>query len=275
MNPVQKISNYEIAESAIETYILSINLRIDGLSFLIRNRQQEDLHMEQFEWLNVKDWNQSKKNLSDLLSSHALLKHNFAYVQIFIQSTESFLIPDSLFSESKIKSLYNTYYGISNHFIFSTKMKKPTPNAHMVFGLDKEIVQVINNKWKQVSWYHYSAFYLNVCHERSRQTQEVFVKLQQNYFEVVALMDQKLNAHNYFEFSNAEEFIFNLLSFIRQIDFDTEKLQLHLEGKITLSSVLHQLVKKYIPNLQFEAISTEKTADAFHELIQTVDYAHR
>jgi len=230
--------------------------------------------MEQFEWLNVKDWNLSKKNLSELLSSHPLLKHNFANVQIFIQSTESFLIPDSLFSESKIKSLYDTYYGINNHSTFSSKMKNPAPDAHMVFGLDKEIVQIITNKWKQVNWHHCSSFYLNSCHQRSEKEQEVFVKLQQNYFEVAALLNQKLNAHNYFEFSNAEEFIFNLLSFIRQIGFEAEKVQLHLEGKIAVSSVLHQLVKKYIANLQFEAIGNEKTADAFHELIQTVNHAH-
>ena len=274
MNPVQKISLIDIAESAIEKYILSINLRIDGLSLLIQNEQKENIHMEYFEWLNVKDWNKTKENLSILLSEHSLLKLDFPNVNIYIQSKGTFLVPDVVFSSSELKPLYKTYFGIENHDIFTQELKSPAPNANMVFGLAQDITHIVNSKWKNIIWQHCSYFYLSNCILRSKENQEVFVRLQSNYFEVIAFENKKLNSHNYFEFSNAEEFIFNLLSSIRQIGFDLVKLQLHLEGQITTSSMLHQLVKKYVPNMQFEPHKSEKPEDAFYELIQAVNYAH-
>jgi len=273
LNPVQKISLIDIAKSAIEKYVLSINLRIDGLSFIVQNEQTEAIHMEYFEWLNVKDWTKTKENLAELISEHELLKLDFVNVQIYIQSTESFLVPDAVFSKPDLKPLYKTYFGIDNHNIFTQRMENP--NAYMVFGLNQDVAQIIIFKWKNLIWNHCSYFYINNCINRGNENQEVFVKLQSNYFESVAFENRKLNSHNYFEFSNAEEFLFNLLSYIRQIGFDIEKMHLHLEGKITTASTLHQLVKKYIPNLHFESHKSEKSEDTFHELIQSVNYAHR
>ncbi|RLD64176.1 MAG: hypothetical protein DRI84_08920 [Bacteroidetes bacterium] len=275
MNAIQKISLHKVAKSTPEKYVLSINLRIDGLSFLIQNEQKENIHLEHFEWLNVNDWNKTQENVSSLLMQHELLKLNFPIVHVFIQSTDSFIIPTPLYSDTDQKLIYEKYLGHKDHAIFSNKFNEQNLDAYLIFGVKKQIAENINQKWKKVSWSHYSLSYIDSCIQKGNHEQELFIKLQSNYFEVVSMNNKVLESHNYFRFSSAEEYIFNLLSYIRQIGFDIEKLHLHIEGKIIESSTLYQLGLKYIPHISFEAKEDKQPIELFHDLIQAVNYADR
>lgn len=272
LNATHKISISEVNSAFIEKYILSINIRIDGLSFLIQNDQNENIHMEYFEWLNVQDWTKTKNNLAYLIENNELLSHQYGKVNVFIQSTNSFIVPNELHTQENESKIYRRYLGIESHNIFSHSLSNTSLKAHLVYGIDNEIYNLIKLKWDSINWLHFSHIYVDECLNTSNNAQEVFVKIQSNYFEVVGTKNKALESHNYFEFSGAEEFIFNLLSFIRQSNFDINVLDLHLSGKIQSSSKLHQLVTKYIPNVHFEALDNAEAKDLFQELIQAANY---
>lgn len=273
MNAIQKISITEVAQSAPEKYILSINLRIDGFSFLIQDQEKNAVHMEYYEWLNVRDWSKTKANIALLLKEHTLLKLIYPKVNVFVQSSDNFLIPEKVFSETHIAKLFEQYTGLQNHSTYSTSIPNIEGKPYLVFGIETELAHILLTKWN-VRWYHYSKFFIANCINYCSQGQDVFIKFQSNSFEILATKAKKLEAHNYFEFLNAEEFIFNVLSFIKQIDFDVNDLNIHIEGKILKTSVLYQLIEKFIPNVHFQENEVAENEALFTELIQAANYAN-
>ena len=270
MNAIQKISNAEVEKSALEKYILSINLRIDGLSFLIMNHEKKAIHMESFEWLNATDWNKSLDNISLLFEDHDLLKLSFSKCLIFIASTDSMLIPNNLYKEDKAKSLFNQYLGLENQSIFSDEIDHLESKINLVFGLDSKIRKAINSHYNNVEWHHFSQFLIVRSLKTIEHNNEVVLRFENGYFEAVAINNNKLEAHNYFTFNSSEEFIFNLLSFVKQIGFDVNKLHIKLKGKISKSSSLQLLIEKYVVNVSFEQDNTSNEA-AFSDLIQATN----
>jgi hypothetical protein len=274
LNAIQKISIADVELTAPEKYILSISLRIDGLSFLIQNREKESLHLEYFEWLNVSDWKKTIANLSSLIAEHELLKLNYPKVQVFVQSPHTFIIPENLFSEKSLNNLYNQYLGIDYHTVQFTAISDGSDKAYLVFGIDKKVAQALNTKWN-VQWNHSSKYYLDNCLSSTKKGQQVHLNFRTNYFEVAATNEGKLQAHNYFEFSSTEEFIFNLLSFIRQIGFDVEKLNLQVTGKVLKTAAIYKLMEKYIPNVYYNQDEDPKGEVLFEELTQAANYENR
>lgn len=274
LNPIQKISITEVELTAPEKYVLSINLRIDGLSFLIQNRNKEAVHMEYFEWLNVKDWNKTTANLSALLKENNILKLNYPKVQVFVQSPNTFIIPENLFSEKHLDNLYKQYLGIDHHYVQFSSISNSKDKAFMVFGINKEIAQLLNTKWN-VLWNHSSIPFLSNCFRTDLGKQVIHLNFRTRYFEIIAINNQKLEAHNYFEFSSAEEFIFNLVSFIRQIGFDMDKLSIYVSGKVLKTAALYKMIEKYIPNIHFDQEEKESNEALFNELLQEANYENR
>ena len=271
MKASQKISIAEVDLSAPEKYILSINLRIDGLSFLIQNREQKIIHQEVFEWIGARDWNKTEVNIKQLLDEHDLLKLKYPKVNVFLQSKDTLLIPSELFQENKISELYQLYSGHSNHKVLFTSLES---DSYLVFGLNNTIAQLLNAKWN-IHWDHFSKFFILDCKSKYSREQEVYLNFQSNYFEAVAFHKKKLEAHNYFDYTSPEEFIFNLLSFIKQIGFETEFAQIYIGGNITESSALHKLVEKYLPNVHFVGYNDNKTKLTLSELTKAVSHANR
>jgi len=268
LNATQKISIVEVEQSTPEKYILSINLRIDGLSFLIQNHKHEIVHMEYFEWLNVIDWGKTIVNTTSLIKNHDLLSLTFPKVKVFIQSPDNFLLPHNLYNEKGVVEIYNQYLGISTHEVFNSKYND---SSFLIFGVHQDLVQTLNTKWN-CSWDHCSKFYLSQSFSSASNGQELFLKFHQNYFEIIAFNSKVLEAHNYFNYSSADEFIFNLLSFTKQIGMDVSSLKIHLSGKIIKTSNLFELVNKYYPNVLFEEDENQTEYASFTPLINAANY---
>ncbi len=230
--------------------------------------------MEYFEWLNVSDWNKTIANISSLITNHDLLKRNFPKVQVFIQSPHTFIIPTELFSEKHIGSLYEQYLGINQHSVQFVSLSIEHTKPVLVYGIDKKVAQILNTKWN-VQWSHISKYFIENSLKSNTRTEQVYLNFRTNYFEVTAINNGKLEAHNYFEFSSSEEFIFNLLSFIRQIGFDIESLNLSVSGKVLKTSALYKLMEKYIPNVNFDQKDDQKGDVLFDELIFAANYENR
>ena len=271
MNANQKISLAEVALDAPEKYLLSINLRIDGLSFLIRDEGGKHCHLEYFEWLNVSDWSLTGENLKKLLREHDLLKMNFPKVEVFVQSVYNFLVP-ALPAEESRNRIYRKYFGIDSHQLFTSPIKKVGDTAGIVFGLPDEIVRALTQKYSQTVWKHCAESFIGRSIARASNT-DVFVNHHNSFFEICAVQNGKLLAHNYFDFSDAEEYLFKLLSFVKQLGLAVDKIVLHLQGKIQKSSRLHEGVVKYVPEVRFEGLIDASAKDLFKDFTEAVENA--
>ena len=272
MNPTQKISNSKLDSSNLENYILSINLRIDGLSFLVIDQKQERVHMENYEWLNTINWDISFNKLSTLLLKHEVLSLKFKKVNIYLQSTSSFIIPPDYLIEEKLDLLYQSYLGITNHTIFKSTINSVSEKPIIVFGVENRIADLISKKWNSIEWNHFSNLFISECLVNNIKEEAIFLNFQMNNFEIVATKNGKLESQNYFYFNTADDFAFKLFSFCRQIGFNMDTLKLHIKGKIKEASPLHLLMEKYVANIVFVESKYPTNEQVFEELIQAVNH---
>ncbi len=268
MDAIQNISLAEVAKNAPEEYVLSIKLSLNGLSFIIR-KGDDAVHLTYYEW--SKGANEvNLKNFKEILHENEWTGLAYSKVQIFIHSPHTLLIPEQA-EQTQLSRLYSSYLGISDHQILTQQLN----TAYLVFGVQADTYKLMQEFYPQAEWKHCSAAFIKHGLENTQNKEEVFVNHHHGYFEVLAIKDKKLNAHNYFHYSDTEEYLFKLLSFFKQTDMDINHMQLHLLGMINKSSKLHQAVVKYIPNVAFEAISNPQKEDVFKQFIEAVNYENR
>ena len=267
----QKISLAEEVKSAPKEYVLSINLRINGLSFLLRDKNGRQLQLEHFEWSSKTDWSGSLNKLRELVENSELSKKDFHQTSIYLQAPHSFILPDKAAGD-KLEKIYHTYLGLEQHQVFSQEL---FPKAYLVYGLPNEVYQLIINEFPKASWKHCSAAFIARSMDKVENGQVLFVNHHSGYIEVVSIKNKKLEAHNYFPYGNTDEYLFNLISFARQTGMNIEKLHIHLKGQIIENSKLHQSVLKYFPNVLFEAVIRADMGAVNQEFIEAVNYENR
>lgn len=260
MNPVQKIENTQ-SNSDNKQNILSINVRIDGLSFIVLNNNNLIL-AEAYEW-QAKDWSFAATKVDEIIKAKAIPNNHFKSTFCFLQNTDTCLIPKAFYLESENKNALEIYLGKTGFDVFSVELNNAP--IHLVFGVDNEISKLIKSKFPQVEFFHNSSFKIDSAINDTFELQIVEIDINKQCLEVIGLIDNKLVAHNYFQFQTVDEFMFLLLSFVKQNNFDTEILVLKVAGKLLMNSKIGVKLDKYFKKIEIKKIAETKEA-AFESL---------
>ncbi len=259
MNPIQKIETTQF-KAADKENILSINVSIDGLSFIILNNKTI-VKAEAYEWQH-KDWNYTYTKVSEVIK-HEIFSNTFNKVFCFLQNSSTCLIPDEYFIQGAIKKALETYLGKNIDEAYYTKLKNADIN--LVYGIDTNLIKLISSILSEPKFIHSSSIYIDLALQNINTGQQIYLNIGTQEFEIIGIKDGKLISHNYFQFNTIDEFLFLLLSFVKQNSFNTETLYLNIKGKILKSSKLSQTISKYFNN-----INLDKTADNKHAIFETL-----
>lgn len=255
MNPVQKIENTQI-NSDNKQNILSINVRIDGLSFIVLNNNIITF-AEAYEW-QAKDWSFAAIKIDEIIKEQGILIKSYKRTYCFFQNTDTCLIPKAFHIISENKKALETYLGKSGLDVFSKEITNI--GIYLVFGVDAAISKLLKSKFPQAEFLHNSSFNIDIALSNTIEKQFVKIEINKQGFEVIAILNKKLVAHNYFQFQTVDEFMFLLLSFVKQNNFDTEKLTLKVAGKLLMNSKIGTKLAKYFKNIELEKIAATKEA---------------
>lgn len=258
MNPVQQITKSGYDFQNVKDNILSINLMIDGLSFVIIDGEII-VKAETYKW-QKKDWSYALEQFKAIFLKQLLLKNSYKKTFVFIKNQESTLIPNDLYSESNNNLILETLLGLEKESFISISNKLTNAEIILLFALSKELGKLINSTFPTATIIHQSSIFIDEAIKNSIKNEKLYLNIGQQSFEVVALKNSKITAHNYFNFTTVDEFMFFLLSFVKQNYLSLEKLQLCIGGKITMDSRIGVNLKKYFLNIEQvkTTISNEK-----------------
>lgn len=255
LDPIQKIENNQISTDNKEN-ILSINIDIDGLSFIVFNEKTIFI-AEKYQW-QAKDWSFAATKIIDIFAKNFIFSKTYKKTLCFFQNRDTCLIPNAFYLPSENKNALETYLGKKDLAVFSSKLSKF--QIHLLFAVDNEISKFLKSKLPQVEFLHNSAFNIDNAYRNSLENQIIKLDIYKQYFEVIGLSNRKLIAHNYFEFQTVDEFMFLLLSFVKNNNFDTEELILKVSGELMMNSKIGIKLNKYFKNIKFEVITNSKEA---------------
>lgn len=268
MNPIYKIENTQLVAGNKEN-ILSINVRIDGFSFIVSNGGNI-IKGEAYEW-QAKDWSLTNTKIAEIINSVAVFNNSFSQVICVLHSSDNCLIPNEFYSKRDEKLALETYLGKNNLEVFSYKLKAIP--AYLLFGMDKALFNLISKKFSNILALSSSAFNIDIALKEVDKNPTIKLEIVKQEFEVIALSESKLIAHNFFQFQTANEFMFLLLSFVQQNGFNPETVLLKVKGKLLKDSKIGLKLDKYFKNIELEKTIENKEA-AFTTLLNYTQLAN-
>ena len=245
---IHKVINREVNKVNAPQYRMSINLRIDGLSLLII-QSENVINAFDYSW-QASDWNVCANNLREVFSIQAFRSYDFKSIDVFIESEHSTIIPNELFQKELKQDLLNTYIGNSEYTAHLYKLDNE--NATIIFGVHKGLEEIISKLLKSPVFYSSSAMFIDEALMNNKGAKSISLLINSNRFEIIANSENGLLGHNNFQYHTIDEFMFLLLSFVKQQGFDVNKVKLALYNDLVIGSEIDNQLK----NQKEEAFST-------------------
>jgi hypothetical protein len=249
-----KITNNSIDFKNLEENHLSIQLSLDGFSFCIYNKiQQEIVAFVKYQFQNkpISPY-QHLEYVEQLFKQEELLLLKYQSVSVSHFNNLVSQVPQPFFNKNNLSQyLQFTVKILENDFITFDKIKNSEiTNVYIPFV---NINNFLLDKYGSFEYKHSSTILIEkLLREHKNATDNFcFVNVTNNSFEIVVLKNKKFELFNCFDFNTKEDFIYYILFTAEQLNLNPEEFSLILLGDIEKDSELYTILFKYIRNIQF------------------------
>lgn len=231
---------------------LSVQVSLNGLSFLVSNPEKEEAVF--FVEKSLDHSTTPEELLMDIetiLFNNNILNTEFSEVSVVYSTPVYSLVPNEYFDEKKA----------SEYLKFNSKLLANDFVAHdLVEDHDIVVVYVpfmnINNfffeKYGAFNYYHSSTVLLKTILADEKYTlPKMYLHLQKNNFDCIVLKNGKLHLCNSYTYTTPEDFIYFTLFCMEQLNLDPESLPVMLCGEIEKEDDIYKIAYTYIRNLEF------------------------
>ncbi|MFB6343565.1 DUF3822 family protein [Saccharicrinis sp. FJH62] len=233
-------------QESSKQYILSIQLCLDGFSFLIC-----DSISNKFIYLKHKPYG-SDSEITDqtlkYLKTEELLNLNYKKVIVLYDLSPATCIPQVLFEDEEKEVFYTKNYRKGKSSIVRSDKQDPL-NYVSVYAINETILNAMNQQFGTPVIIHNNT--IKNCHLLS--TSESFVKLtiRQNRFSISAYKNNTLILANSYSYQNDDEFLYFFLYCFNQLKLDQMKTVVEIDGIIPKHASLVKQLERFIKNVTF------------------------
>ena len=233
----------------IHTYTsLSIQVRLDGLSFFTQNPVTKELGAyDTVRFRESVDPSQLVNHIERAFSEHPVLTKEFKKITVVYDNDLYTVVPSPLFDASQA----------SDYLKFNTKILNTDFVAHDVLeDLEKVVVYIpytnVNNfffdKYGSFEFYHSTSLFLKDMFQKTSANDmaRVFTHIKETSFDLAIIEKNQLLLINTYKISSPEDYIYYLLFAYEQLHLDPNKIPLDLLGKVDTDSKIYKAAYKYI-----------------------------
>lgn len=115
------------------------------------------------------------------------------------------------------------------------------------------------DKFGSFEYKHSSSVFVESILKKSvpKDEQIFYVNVENGFFQITVVKNNKLVLYNAFDFKTKEDFIYFILFTAEQLKMNPDKFKLYLSGQIDKESVLYKIVYTYVRNVYFLESSSE------------------
>ncbi len=190
--------------------------------------------------------------LTKIIQKDLSLNNNFEQVKIGFLSPYTTLVPDIIYNEDAGTTyLENSFRIPHQHYLLTDNLS--SIKCQNVYLAPIETYNFFQNKFSNVQFHHALTTLLLACQEQAAQFQEpsVYVNVMGNQLRVSAFNRENLLLTNTYEFKTAKDFMYFVLLVFDQLGLNVEQTKLFLSGEIMKTSEIHNLLYRYIRNINF------------------------
>lgn len=233
---------------------LSVQVSLNGLSFLIENDSQDILYSKEIKFQGTYTPQEVLLQIKDHLEKNAQV---FSGIKNFTLVHENMLysvVPKSLFDEQNIKS-YLKY----NSKIFESD----TATFDEIDSLDLVVAYVpltnINNYFfdlfGEFTFKHSTTIFLENKMALSDKKETMYVHIREHQMDMIIFKNNQLQLVNSYVHSCPEDFIYYVLFAAEQLHLDPETFKLYLDGNVDETSEYFKIAYTYIRHISTETPS--------------------
>ena len=249
-----KITNSNVDYLNLQENHLSIQLSLDGFSFCVYNKIQDELGVfAVYEFENNTASPYKHLELVELLYKEEILLH-IKYESVSVTHYNNLVtqVPQPFFDKNKLSSyLQHTVKVLENDFITFDKLtNSEIVNVYIPFV---NINNFLLDTYGTFVYKHSSTVLIEKLLNTYKNVEGdfCFVNVSNTNFEIVVLKNKKLVLFNSFSFTTKEDFIYYILFTAEQLNLNPEELNLVLLGDIEKESELYTILYQYIRNIKF------------------------
>lgn len=231
---------------------LSIQVRLNGLSFLIINCDGNELV-----WYRSttfpRDYNPIKilADIEYLYQTEEVLQNPFSEVILLFSNDLYSLVPEEYFFEEEA----------SQFLKFNTKILKTDVVAHDLLAENQmvniyipftNITNYLFDKYGEFEYKHsITVLIQSVLEKELNLAPCVYLNNYKDYYDLVIVRNNKLLFSNSFSYDTEADFIYYLLFTLEQLKLDPSEVNLIFSGEIPEESKYYKIAYTYIKNVSF------------------------
>ena len=139
-----------------------------------------------------------------------------------------------------------------------------------VISIDSHLKTALENIFQKPRIYNQTVPFLEGVQKSLEREDELvfFIDVQPKHFQIAFFKDFRLEFYNIFEYANADEFNYFLLSVIQSLEIQLEHTRVIISGKISSSGEIYKRIEKYFDSIRFiDSNHLVKYSEKFKEIL--------
>lgn len=260
---LRKVSSYDrlFDPSLTHQYNLSIRLNPDGLSFSVYSLPQKKyIAVESFIFSETFQHSGGAlvttvylDHIAKTIDEKPWLVADFNKRVLICTSNIYTLVPEPFFDGSKITDYLEFVHKVSpEEAVLSSKLQ--SLDSYLVYGVNNQIIEELNNWFPNAPLLHHTGALLESIlpvFKHIEPSDVVFVNISKKLMDILVLRDNSLHFINSFEWRASSDIVYFLLFVLDQHSLNPGKINVLLMGEIESGDESHQLIGKYVRNVDF------------------------
>ena len=238
-------------EQTIYNMRLSIQVRLDGLSFFTQDLDSKDiLAFETIPFDRKVDAAGLLPQIETVFDTNKHLQHSFNEIDVIYVNALFTLVPKVLFKEDALTDYlkFNTKILKTDFVTYDKLESQELMNVYIPYA---NVNNYFFEKFGSFRFYHAITQLVEKIGAQGAVSPDgcLYVNLHDTSFELVIIQNKKLQLANVFDYITKEDFIYYILFTIEQLELDPEKLEVKLSGAINKDDERYSFLYKYIRNV--------------------------
>jgi hypothetical protein len=241
-----KDDSFEIQKT--KDYILSIQVNLDGFSFLIAHPDEKRIVAFNSTPVKISSANLLARRLKEWLETEELLKSQFKSVRSFIFTENFTLVPEEYSGREGHRNLTSVLFDkkVHNHFI---ENKIEEINANLIFPVSQDIIGVLHHFFnKNIEISHPITNLLSYSFESQRRNKSVILSTKK-YFYLIITRNNKLLLANSFSIAHQNDLVYNVINTFQQMEIARSETDLCFAGSIKQNAEIEVLLQPFFNNI--------------------------
>lgn len=229
---------------------LSVQISLNGLSFLITDENQNQILFENEEWFYATTPFELLTELENLLNKLPKAT-SFEKVSVIYATPVYTVVPEVLFDERKASEYlkFNSKI-LVNDYISHDQLD--VLNLVVVYVPLMNINNALFDKLGSFEYFHLATVLMDAFYKiHDKSETRVFLHVRDSSLDCVVFKEDRLELCNSYPYASPEDFLYYLLFMMEQLKLNPDKIPISLCGEIQENDAIHELLYKYIRHIDF------------------------